>query len=186
MSFSNNVFATLLFLSSCLLSGITSAAEVGGYDNRGVIRGTVFSTGRVDPSEDIGTGYFFDANYTSVALNFGASTKKFGDLPGNFNFLATDCPECVAEGRRVNNAYIGVGFSRLLQLQIGAGNEGRVTRFRSDFNFRSIVNFLTQTQTRKDRMLLADRLTFTTAIEEYEDEESEGFNNLTWGIGLLF
>ena len=35
-------------------------------------------------------------------------------------------------------------------------------------------------------MLLADRITFTISLEEYLDKESEGFDNATWGIGLLF
>ena len=92
----------------------------------------------------------------------------------------------MAEGRRVNNVYAGVGFSRVIQFQYGYGTEGDLTRLRSDFNFRAIVDFLTPTKTRKDRMLLADRITFTISLEEYLDKESEGFDNATWGIGLLF
>ena len=169
-----------------LLTGMAGAEESPyNYKDTGVLRGLVLSAGRVDPTENIGTGYFVDANYTSVAINVGAASKKFGSLPGT-TVLDGECTECVADGRRVNNAYVGVGFSRVLQFQYGYGTEGDVTRLRSDFNFRAIVDFITQTKTRKDRMLLADRITFTAALEDYLDDESEGFDNFTWGIGLLF
>lgn len=173
-------------MAACaLVLALPVFAQQGLYDNTGVLRGTVVSGGRVDPTENIGTGYFIDANYSSVAINFGAATKKFGSLPG-IDVFDGSCEECVANGRRVNNVYAGVGFSRILQFQYGYGTEGDLTRLRSDFNFRAIVDFLTQTKTRKDRMLLADRITFTAAIESYIDKESEPFDNFTWGIGLLF
>ncbi|MDF1822673.1 MAG: hypothetical protein P1U64_13910 [Alcanivoracaceae bacterium] len=174
----------LIALVALLPLSMTAQAE-DPYSGVKVLRGTVVSAGRVDPVENIGTGLFFDANYSSVAVNFGAATKKFGSLPGT-DVLDGDCEECVADGRRVNNAYAGVGFSRILQFQYGYGTEGGLLRLRSDFNFRAIVDFVTQTQTRKDRMLLADRITFTISGEAYQDKESEGFDNTTWGIGLLF
>lgn len=176
----------LMALGLMFISGWACAqSNPYSYQNTNVLRGTVFSAGRVDPTENIGTGYFIDINYSSVALNGGVASKKFGSLPGT-SILDVDCAECTADGRRVNNAYFGVGFSRWIQFQYGYGTEGDLTRLRSDFNFRGIVDFLTQTPTRKDRMLLADRITFTIALEDYQDKESEGFDNFTWGIGLLF
>lgn len=154
------------------------------YKGVHLIRGTVVSAYRVDPSEDIDTGFGIDANYSSVALNGGVAIKKFGDHPfrsGNQNE-----PEDEAADEQVNNAYLGVGFGRIIQLQYGYGNHGGLTRLRSDFNFRSVVNFLTQTTTPKDRLTLADRITFTTAFEGYHDSDEEIFDNFTWGVGLLF
>ncbi|MGB2246752.1 MAG: hypothetical protein ACPH3N_03735 [Alcanivorax sediminis] len=168
--------ATLAVLSS------TAQAEER-YSGVTLIRGTVFSVGRVDPTEDIDTGFFVDANYTSVALNGGVASKKFGDSP-----LRPDSRDdfSEADGERVNNAYLGVGFSRLLQVQYGYGNHGDLIRFRSDFNFRSVMDFLSGTKTPKDRLTLGDRITFTIAAEQYQDDEEEIFDNATWGIGLLF
>lgn len=154
------------------------------YEGVHLIRGTVISAYRVDPSEDIDTGFGLDVNYSSVALNGGVATKKFGDHP--FRSGSQNDPEDEAADERVNNAYLGVGFSRIIQLQYGHGNHGGLTRLRSDFNFRSVVNFLTQTTTPKSRLTLADRITFTAAIEDYHDSDEEIFDNFTWGVGLLF
>jgi len=152
------------------------------YDGGHVLRGTVVSFGRVDPTENIGTGLYFDVNYTSVALNGGIATKKFSNAPTGGG-CATFTKACDAS---FTNGYFGVGFSRILQFQYGYGTEGDLVRLRSDFNFRAIVDFLSNKKTRKDRMLLADRLTFTITGERYGDKESEAFNNTTWGVGLLF
>jgi hypothetical protein len=152
------------------------------YAGTNVLRGTVVSFGRVDPTENIGTGLYFDVNYTSVALNGGVATKKFSNAPtGSGCVVFTNA--CDAS---FTNAYFGVGFSRIIQFQYGYGTEGDLVRLRSDFNFRAVVDFFSNTKTRKDRMLLADRLTFTITGERYNDRESEAFNNTTWGIGLLF
>jgi hypothetical protein len=145
---------------------ITPTLAESLYGGSNVLRGTVVSFGRVDPTENIGTGLYFDVNYSSVALNGGIATKK-----------------CDAS---FTNGYFGVGFSRIIQFQYGYGTEGDLVRLRSDFNFRAVVDFLSNTKTRKDRMLLADRLTFTISGERYNDKKSEAFNNTTWGIGLLF
>ena len=137
----------LMALGLMFISGWACAqSNPYSYQNTNVLRGTVFSAGRVDPTENIGTGYFIDINYSSVALNGGVASKKFGSLPGT-SILDVDCAECTADGRRVNNAYFGVGFSRWIQFQYGYGTEGDLTRLRSDFNFRGIVDFLTQTPT---------------------------------------
>lgn len=170
-------------LTASLLSAPAFANPSEPYEGTYVHRGTVVSAGRIDPSKDVGNSYFFDVNYSSVALNGGLSSKKFGkaparlDIPGRAEHRISD--------EWVHNAYVGVGFSRLIQLQLGYGTEGQVFRVRSDFNYRSIVDFLTQTNTPKHRLTVADRLTFTLAAERYEGKY-DAFNNVTWGIGLLF
>lgn len=171
-------FAAVLL--GTILSMPALAQELYGGVN--VLRGTVLSAGRVDPSENIGTGWFVDANYTSVALNGGIATKKFGSSP----LRGQGLPLNDAYGEQVTNAYFGVGFSRVLQFQYGYGTEGDLLRIRSDFNFRAVADFFSNTKTRKDRMLLADRLTFSISGERYNDSGKDIFNNTTWGIGLLF
>lgn len=154
------------------------------YQGVKLIRGTVIGGYRVDPSEDIDTGFGWDVNYSSVAVNFGAATKKFGQSP--LRPSERDDDENAASGERVNNVYAGIGFSRLLQLQYGYGNHGDVVRLRSDFNFRSVASLLSDTHYPKERMTLADRITFIFAAERYNDGGEEIFDNFTWGIGLLF
>lgn len=162
----------------------TLAEQKKYYKGVYMIRGTVVSVGRVDPTEDINTGFFVDANYSSVALNAGVATKKFGDSPIRPSTI-NDAGEPAAH-ERVNNVYAGIGFSRVAQFQYGYGNHGSLIRLRSDFNFRSIVNFLTKTETPKDQLTLGDRLTFTVSVERYQDSGEDIFNNATWGVGLLF
>ena len=154
------------------------------YGGVHMIRGTVASVGRVDPSlSGVDTGFFADINYSSVALNAGINTKKLGDSPFRDSEPASE--EAEAARQRVNNAYVGVGFGRIAQLQFGYGNQGQVTRLRSDINFRSIVDFITQESTPKHRLTLADRITFSYTIERYTGDE-DIFDNFTWGLGLLF
>ncbi len=173
---------TLVISLSLLLSSTLLAEESGRYGGGKVLRGTVFSVGRVDPTENIGTGHYFDINYSSIAVNFGAATKKFGDTP----IRPASPSDFDADGERVNNVYAGVGFSRILMFQYGYGNHGDVLRLRSDFNFRAVADFLSGKVTPKDRLLLADRLTFSISAERYNDKDEDIFNNATWGIGLLF
>lgn len=172
------LIASLALLLSCALF----AEDRSRYSGGKVLRGTVLSVGRVDPTENIGTGYYLDANYSSVALNIGAASKKFGDTP----IRPSNISNLPADGERVNNVYAGVGFSRIFMLQYGTGNHGDVFRMRSDFNFRAVADFLSGKVTPKDRLLLADRLTFSFSAERYNDKGEDIFNNATWGIGLLF
>ncbi|MDX1804425.1 MAG: hypothetical protein R3292_10100 [Alcanivorax sp.] len=174
--------AILLLLGASMAANAQSSD--GLYSGVTLIRGTVISAGRVDPTEDIDTGFFVDANYSSVAVNVGIATKKFGESPLRPSQRSDAQSE--ANKERVNNVYAGIGFSRIVQVQYGYGNHGDLLRFRSDFNFRSIVDFLTRHKTRKDRLTLGDRLTFTIAAEKYLDSNEDIFNNTTWGIGLLF
>ncbi len=154
------------------------------YGGVHLIRGTVISAGRVDPSVNVGTGYFVDVNYTSVALNIGVASKKLGEAP--FKLISQDRDEdALAAKKRVNNVYVGLGFGRIIQYQFGYGNQGRLTRLRSDFNVRSITDFMNQKSTPRSRLTLADRLTFSVSVERYAGDE-DIFNNFTWGVGLLF
>jgi hypothetical protein len=172
----------LVVLSGLLLSGVVLAEDKGRYSDTKVLRGTVISFGRVDPTENIGTGHYFDVNYSSVAVNVGAATKKFGDTP----LRPSTNSNLPGDNERVNNVYAGIGFSRIFQLQLGYGNHGDVLRMRSDFNFRAVSDFLARKSTPKDRLLLADRLTFSISVERYNDDKEDIFDNATWGIGLLF
>lgn len=178
---------TLIAYSALLTASLLTAPALANpsepYAGTYIHRGTVVSAGRVDPSENVGNSYFFDINYSSVALNGGVSSKKFGKAPARVNIPGR--AEHRVSDEWVHNAYVGIGFSRLIQLQLGYGTEGRVFRVRSDFNYRAIVDFLTQTNTPKHRLTVADRLTFTLAAERYEGKY-DAFNNVTWGIGLLF
>jgi len=85
-------------------------------------------------------------------------------------------------------AVVQAAFGRSPQYKDKSGPcEGvNVLRLRSDFNFRAIADFFQDTRTPKRQLTLADRLTLTTSLEKYRDDEEEGFDNFTWGIGLLF
>jgi len=169
-------------LATSLLATPVSADPSEPYEGTYVQRGTVVSVGRVDPSKNVGNSYFLDANYSSVALNGGISSKKFGKASHKYD---NTTPEHRVSDEWVHNAYVGVGFSRLVQVQLGYGTEGRVFRVRSDINYRAIVDFLTQTNTPKHRLTIGDRITFTLAAERYQGKH-DAFNNVNWGIGLLF
>lgn len=143
------------------------------YEGVKLIRGTVFSVGRADPrgqagvAQNLDTGIFIDANYSSVFINGGVGAKDFS-------------------GHRVVNAYAGIGFGRIIQLQLGYGDRGSVGRVRTDLNLRSVYNFLTQdTQPRREKTL-ADRVTFTYTIERYSEEKNKEFDNGTIGVGVLY
>lgn len=169
-------------LATSIFAAPVSANPSESYEGTYVQRGTVISAGRVDPSKNVGNSYFLDANYSSVALNGGISSKKFGKASKKYD---NSTPEYRVSDEWVHNAYVGIGFSRLIQFQLGYGTEGQVFRVRSDFNYRAIVDFLTQTHTPKHRLTVADRLTFTLAAERYQGKY-DAFNNVNWGIGLLF
>lgn len=174
---------TLLGLTLLALYPAALAAD-GYYDDVKIWRGTVISGGAVYPTENIGTGYFFDANYSSVAVNGGISFKRFGgddSLGTGGNIANSD-----AFHAKVTNGYLGVGFSRILQIQYGYGSEGPVFRIRSDINARALIDFFTQHYTPEARRTLGDRITFVFTVEQYQDNESEIFDNASWGVGLLF
>lgn len=157
--------ALVALLISLLLPA--PAAVAGPLDPK-IIPGLVVAAGRVDSRRDEtgkGTGFFMDANYTRTFLNFGGSHKDFS-------------------GETIDNVYVGIGFSKLLQLQAGIGTEGVVTRVRHDFNMTSIYDFLTGKQRNRYNMNLGNRVTFTVAAENYKDDER--FDNFHIGFGLLY
>lgn len=150
----------------------TAASAADRYSGVRLTRGTVYSVGRVYPRGDanvdnLDSGIYMDANYSSVIFNGGLGVKDF-------------------EGQRAANLYAGIGFGRIIQLQVGIGDRGPVGRVRTDINFREVYSFLTQTRQARREKTLADRVTFTYAIERYNDKDNEEFNNSTIGIGVLY
>ncbi|HCT42085.1 MAG TPA: hypothetical protein DF427_13235 [Moraxellaceae bacterium] len=128
----------------------------------------LLSAGRVDSRRDdtgVGTGYFLDANYTRSFLNLGVVHKDF-------------------DGETVDTAFAGVGFSNLLQLQAGMSTEGTVYRIRHDLNLTYLSDFFTGTKRNRYNISLGNRITWTVAMENYEDDER--FDNFSIGFGLLY
>lgn len=159
-------------LAATLLPALPAQAK-DRYSGVNLIRGTVLSAGRADPrgdsmaTDDLDTGYYLDANYSSVLINGGLGIKDFS-------------------GESVGNAYVGVGLGRLIQMQLGYGAEGSLGRVRSDLNIRSLFSLVTQKRQDPREKTLADRITFSYSLERYNDKESEHFDNATIGIGLLY
>lgn len=156
-------------LAALLLSLLLPApAALAGPLDPKIIPALVLSAGRVDSSRDVdgkGTGFFLDGNYTRTFLNVGGGHKDF-------------------DGETVDNVYAGIGISKLVQLQVGFGTEGRVQRWRHDFNLTSIYDFVTGTQRNRYNMNLGNRITFTFAAEKYGRDER--FNNVHIGFGLQY
>lgn len=164
-----------LTLATALLGGAftsTVSHAEDRYSGVNLIRGTVYSVGRADPRgldgiQDLQSGIFFDANYSSVFINGGLGAKDFG-------------------GHRVVNAYAGIGLGRIVQLQAGAGDRGMLGRIRTDLNLREVYDFVMQQKQTHREKTLADRVTFTYTAERYSDSKNEEFDNGTIGIGVLF
>ncbi|MGH8493281.1 MAG: hypothetical protein ACRERR_09290 [Moraxellaceae bacterium] len=156
-----------LLLSLCA-SLLPATAAAGPLDPK-ILPAMLYSAGRVDTSgsEGVGSGFFLDANYSRTFLNGGVSYKSWGSDAGD-----------------LANAYVGVGFSKLVQLQIGMGTQGVVTRVRNDFNLTSISDFITGTHRNRYNTSLGNRLTLTFALENYKDEER--LDNFHIGLGLLY
>lgn len=162
MRFQGPALAALLI--SLLLPTLAAADPL----DPGILPAFVVSAGRVDSrntDDGKGNGFFLDGNYTRTFLNGGVSYKNFS-------------------GEDVENLYVGVGFSKLLQLQVGYGSEGQVRRLRHDFNLTSIHDFLTGTHRNRYNMSLGNRLTFTVALENYQKDGR--FDNFHIGLGLLY
>lgn len=144
-------------------------AAAGPLDPR-ILPALLFSAGRVDSRNDttgVGNGFFLDANYTRTFLNGGVSYKNFG--------LEDD----------LANLYVGVGISKLLQLQAGISSQGgMVTRIRNDLNITSISDFITGTRRNRYNTSLGNRLTLTFALEKYQNDDRQ--DNFHIGVGLLY
>lgn len=166
MRFQGPALAALLLSVFATISA--TVAQAGPLDPK-IVPGLVLSAGRVDTRNDssgVGNGFFLDGNYTRTFLNTGVSYKSFG-----------------SDGD-LANAYVGVGFSKLAQLQIGLGTQGVVRRVRTDLNFTSIYDFVTGTKRNRYNTSLGNRLTMTFALENYSDEER--LDNFHIGLGLLY
>ncbi len=160
--------ALAALLISLLSTLLPASASAGPLDPK-ILPAMLYSAGRVDTRENnsgLGSGFFLDANYTRTFLNGGVSYKSWG---GDGDLA---------------NAYVGVGFSKLVQLQIGMGTQGMVKRVRNDFNLTSIYDFVTGTKRNRYNTSLGNRLTLTFALENYSDEEK--LNNFHIGLGLLY
>ncbi len=178
------VFRNLSIVGLALTLSLPSinAEAAGRYQGVNVQRGLILSMGRADSSQEQGSGVVLDANYSSVAVNGGIATRRFGDWP-----VGPEASNTVdSREKRITNAYVGVGFSRLIQLQYGSGNAGDLYRVRTDINFKELTDLMTFRRTPKDRLLMGDRITFSFAAERYLDSDAELYDNFTWGIGLLF
>lgn len=154
-------------LAALLLGGILASPAHALRLDPETLSGLVTGIGQAHSRYDdrgFGTALFADANYIHVFLNGGVSYKDFDDP--------------------VVNAYVGVGISGLLQLQVGQGNEGMVQRVRTDFNVSRMVDFFTQRRRNPYNQTILNRLTFTFAAEEYSDDSH--FDNFQTGIGLLW
>ena len=128
----------------------------------------MLSAGRVDSRRDetgVGTGYFLDANYTRSFLNLGVAHKEF-------------------DSGSVDTAFVGIGFSNLLQLQAGMSTEGPVYRIRHDLNLTYLSDLFTGTKRNRYNISLGNRISWTVAMENYEDDER--FDNFSLGFGLMY
>ena len=85
---------------------------------------------------------------------------------------------------RVLNGFGGIGFSRLVQLQAGYGNNGVVTRLRSDFNLDAILSFFRGVDHNRYNRTLGERFTFTISTDKYSTQPR--LDNFHIGVGLLY
>lgn len=132
-----------------------------------MLSGLVLGVGQAHSRDDAtgyGTELFADANYIHTFLNGGVSYKDFDD--------------------NVANAYVGVGISGLLQLQVGSGNQGNVKRIRTDINISRMIDFFAGRPRNRYNQSFGTRITFTFAAEEYSDDRR--FDNFQAGLGLIF
>lgn len=148
------------------LATLAPAAQAVTLDPE-TLSGLVLSLGQAHSRNDqygMGNVLFADANYSRVFLNGGVSYKDFAD--------------------KVVNAYVGIGITGLIQLQIGMGTEGVVQRIRSDLNPTKFIDVLSGTKSSRYNQSFGTRLTFTFALEDYKDDDR--FDNIHTGIGLLY
>ncbi len=160
---------TSLCLGACLtLQSIlpVHADGSGGFDP-GLIPGTLFSAGRTDTTRSggLGSGYFLDTNYTRSFVNAGVDYKNMGT-------------------ESTGNVCAGISIANILQLQAGYGSKGAVQRLRHDFNMTQVYDFLTDNHRSPYNMTIENRITFTFAIERYNQHQE--LDNASIGLGLLF
>lgn len=162
MRFQGQALGALL-LGLALASPSAHALDMDPETLSGLVIGAGQAHSRYD-NNGFGTALFVDANYIHVFLNGGVSHKAWDES--------------------VTNAYVGVGISGLLQLQIGEGTEGQVKRIRTDINISRMIDFFGQRKRNRYNQSFGTRITFTFAGEEYQDDRR--FDNFQAGLGLIF
>lgn len=163
MRFQGLALAALLL--ACLLP--LPAAEARPLDPAS-LPGLVLSGGQLHSrraSDDVGTGWFVDANYSRVFINMGVSHRQFKD-------------------DSIDNVYAGIGIAGVLQLQVGMGTEGPVQRIRHDFNLARFIEVVGGKPRNRYNQSLGTRFTLTFAAENYKDDKR--FDNFHAGVGLLY
>lgn len=154
-------------LGALLLALVCATPSAHAEMDPDTLSGLVVGIGQAHSRDDAsgyGSKLFADANYIAPFLNGGVSYKDFSD--------------------HVANAYVGVGISGLLQLQVGTGNQGNVKRIRTDINISRMVDFFSGRPRNRYNQSFGTRITFTFAGEEYQDDRR--FDNFQAGIGLIF
>ncbi|MES2917560.1 MAG: hypothetical protein V4729_02965 [Pseudomonadota bacterium] len=161
MRFQGPALGALLLALACATPSAHAAMDPD------MLSGLVLGAGQAHSRDDetgFGTALFADANYIAPFLNGGVSYKDFDD--------------------NVANAYVGVGISGLLQLQVGSGNQGNVKRVRTDINISRMIDFFGDRPRNRYNQSFGTRITFTFAAEEYNDDRR--FDNFQAGLGLIF
>jgi hypothetical protein len=154
-------------LGALLLALMCATPSARAEMDPDMLSGLVVGIGQAHSRDDkpgYGTALIADANYIAPFLNGGVSYKDFDD--------------------HVANAYVGVGISGLLQLQVGSGNQGPVKRIRTDINISRMVDFFGGRKRNRYNQSFGTRITFTFAAEEYNDDRR--FDNFQAGLGLIF
>ncbi|NNM51156.1 MAG: hypothetical protein HKM02_02875 [Pseudomonadales bacterium] len=160
----NTFIYLLLIIGSCC--DYTWADNGLGLDPS-LIPGVLFSAGRSDTTRDggLGSGFFLDTNYARTFVNVGVAYKDFTH-------------------EKTANAYAGIGFANILQLQAGYGSKGAVQRLRHDFNMTELYDFFTGNHRSPYSLTLENRISFTFAIERYNAHPE--MDNASIGFGLLY
>lgn len=161
MRFQGPALGALLLALACATPSAHAAMDPD------MLSGLVLGAGQAHSRDDetgFGTALFADANYIAPFLNGGVSYKDFDN--------------------NVANAYVGVGISGLLQLQVGSGNQGNVKRIRTDINISRMIDFFGDRPRNRYNQSFGTRITFTFAAEEYNDDRR--FDNFQAGLGLIF
>lgn len=157
-----------LALAVLLLAGSLPTVSEARPLDPSILPGLVLSAGQVHSRRDdsgLGSGFFLDANYSRVFVNFGGSFKHY--------------PE-----EDLANVYLGTGIAGLLQLQGGYGTQGPVYRVRSDINIVRGMDFFRGIKRNRYNQNLGARFTLTFALENYPDDDR--LDNFHAGIGLLY
>ncbi len=148
-------------------STLAMAEDDAGLDPT-MIPSIIYSAGRSDTTRSgsgVGSGYFLDVNYARTFVNMGVDYKNFTQ-------------------EHAANAYVGIGFANLLELQAGDGSRGPVQRLRHDFNLTQIYDFMTGNHRSPYSLTLDNRITFTFALERYSTHSE--LDNASIGFGLLY